>query len=443
MRVRTLIVAAICLVFGAAVLGALPAGALNTVTVDTTTDVVDGGDGLTSLREAISEAMTDADDTTIVLSAASTYTLDLCVGGADEDANVGGDLDYVSGEVLTIEVAGSGKATIEQTCANERVLEVDRVAPTTDLVTIRDVIFTGGDARSGSGAYCDQESGGAICNTLGSLTLERVELRDNFALTSGAGVASADGNAVVPGITLTIVDSTIADNSSGNSGTGVDVSRHGLDMTGSTVSGNTSGSGGGGGVYVHTTAAGGLNNPASISNSTISGNSANGPVGGGGVFADGVFLLNLTHTTIADNNAPNGPGDAIRTFGSDVRIAASVFASAADNCFGGVTSEGHNVALDATCGLTGTGDTESATPGQLALGALAANGGETDTALPGASSILLDVVPTASCAVTHDQRGVARPQPAGGNCDIGAVEVAPVLPAISVPDVTFVEDVAG
>jgi hypothetical protein len=44
----------------------------------------------------------------------------------------------------------------------------------------------------------------------------------------------------------------------------------------------------------------------------------------------------------------------------------------------------------------------------------------------GAGSAALDQIPNASGCQQHistDQRGVARPQPAGGLCDIGAFEV--------------------
>lgn len=51
-------------------------------------------------------------------------------------------------------------------------------------------------------------------------------------------------------------------------------------------------------------------------------------------------------------------------------------------------------------------------------------------------SPLVDAVPTAECdgMLTHDQRGVARPFPAGGACDIGAIEA--VFPGHTFSDVT-------
>jgi hypothetical protein len=63
------------------------------------------------------------------------------------------------------------------------------------------------------------------------------------------------------------------------------------------------------------------------------------------------------------------------------------------------------------------------------LGALVDNGGPTFTRLPADGSPAIDVIPEAACVVARDQRNVPRPSPSGGNCDIGAVEVAPVAHA--------------
>ena len=52
------------------------------------------------------------------------------------------------------------------------------------------------------------------------------------------------------------------------------------------------------------------------------------------------------------------------------------------------------------------------------------------TLLPAATSPLVDWIPNAACqtapysvGITADQRGFARPEQAGGACDIGAVEL--------------------
>jgi hypothetical protein len=99
-----------------------------------------------------------------------------------------------------------------------------------------------------------------------------------------------------------------------------------------------------------------------------------------------------------------------------------------------VESAGYNFSDDATCGFTNvaTGDRENA--GSPGVGALASNGGPTQTMLPNSGSPLLDWIPLGACGggndlagfpVTTDQRGVGRPQ--GPGCDVGAVEVEFVL----------------
>ncbi len=68
--------------------------------------------------------------------------LTLC--GGDEDANVGGDLDYTGTQALTLNGNGS---TIEQTCADERLLDQ---LDSTAQVDIGDVTITGGDSADGA-----------------------------------------------------------------------------------------------------------------------------------------------------------------------------------------------------------------------------------------------------------------------------------------------------
>ena len=100
------------------------------------------------------------------------------------------------------------------------------------------------------------------------------------------------------------------------------------------------------------------------------------------------------------------------------------------------TSDGYNYSDDAgpsdNCNLNASTDKVGAGNNPL-LGALANNGGPTQTLLPQTGSPLIDAIPTSTCGsgpsagITTDQRGVTRPQ--GPACDIGAVEVEVVVPA--------------
>jgi hypothetical protein len=123
--------------------------------------------------------------------------------------------------------------------------------------------------------------------------------------------------------------------------------------------------------------------------------------------------------------------------GDVASVAAIAFDSAnsvvaqphgAPNCveFAVVNDDGYNFSDDTSCGLTNA-TSNVKTPNDPVLGALANNGGPTQTLLPLVGSPLLDAIPPASCGAPVDQRGVTRPQ--GPGCDIGAVEVEYVAPA--------------
>ncbi|HEY3228182.1 MAG TPA: choice-of-anchor Q domain-containing protein, partial [Roseiflexaceae bacterium] len=83
---------------------------------------------------------------------------------------------------------------------------------------------------------------------------------------------------------------------------------------------------------------------------------------------------------------------------------------------GAITSSGHNLSSDSSCGFTAGGDLQNTNP---LLGPLAANGGPTPThaLLPGSPAF--EAGTNTGCPAT-DQRGILRPQ--GIFCDIGAFE---------------------
>ncbi|MEK6804092.1 MAG: DUF4347 domain-containing protein, partial [Nitrospirota bacterium] len=94
-------------------------GVLATYTVTTTNDVINGADGVTSLREAIIAANNAAGADTIILGA-GTYTL--TITGTNEDGSATGDLDIQT----DITILGAGMAsTIISGGGIDRVMEVD------------------------------------------------------------------------------------------------------------------------------------------------------------------------------------------------------------------------------------------------------------------------------------------------------------------------------
>ncbi len=91
-----------------------------------------------------------------------------------------------------------------------------------------------------------------------------------------------------------------------------------------------------------------------------------------------------------------------------------------------ITSAGYNLDSGTSCALAGTGDLVGVNP---LLGALASNGGPTQTHALQSGSPALNAGNPGGCrdangaALSIDQTGRARPETAGGRCDIGAYEV--------------------
>ena len=167
---------------------------------------------------------------------------------------------------------------------------------------------------------------------------------------------------------------------------------------------------------------------AAIVNSTISGNTAvdttttgNASQGGGIASSGG---LSFNGVTIANNTAATAAGlyatvtgaaaPPARTIANTI-VGGNTGAECGGNSFATDTTR-NNVSDDTTCSFTAATDRQGFS---ARLGALANNGGNTNThALLPASPAINN---GGACATT-DQRGIARPQPAGGQCDVGAYE---------------------
>jgi hypothetical protein len=175
-------------------------------------------------------------------------------------------------------------------------------------------------------------------------------------------------------------------------------------------------------------------------NSTISGNTAIGNPqvqfsGVGGGIANGRTGLPttviMTNTSVISNTALAGGGilnvlaagatGPVVTFANSLIAGNTALGGAAfgPSCFnqgGTLTSNGHNLDQNDTCGFTAAGDQTNVAP---LIGPLADNGGPTPTHALLDNSPAIDAGNNANCPAT-DQRGVARP--VGDICDIGAYE---------------------
>ncbi len=248
--------------------------------------------------------------------------------------------------------------------------------------------------------------GGGVANS-GALTMMRCSITDNTAGEGGGGISHVGG-------ALSMVDTTVSSNTAGGDGGqgngGGVFNQGGITLTGCTVSGNEA-TGDGGGLAVA--------NSATLLNTTISGNTAG--QNGGGIRNNSALLI--THCTFSGNSA--AAGDAISNGGAVNPITASIIDGQCASDMGAFwTYDDYNLESPGdTCGFDEPNDQVDVSPQSLGLGALADNGGPTQTHALDPASVAVDVIDEAMCEADADQRGVARPQ--GAACDVGAFELEP------------------
>ena len=314
-----------------------------------------------------------------------------------------------------------------------------------------------------SGNDSDAAGGGiAQRGTDAPLTISDSEITGNVAVGGGGVHARSMTTKYQEGVARRIVDTTISGNDASYSGGGVYLSESNeadqTTISRSTISGNDAERVGGGiklGGPPSSSGLGdtsGMNGAFLLSNSTVSGNTADSgagvslggldnddPVGSGArelanstVAANradsdggGIFLadyggdsaeLDLTSTVVGDNTAAGAPedldrADASTTGGFD--LAFTLVEAPGDAPLFQSVSDPNIIGLDPK------------------LGALGANGGGTQTHLPAADSPLIDRG-DAPARMETDQRGQPRTHdgaaenaPGGDGTDIGSVERGP------------------
>ncbi len=282
-------------------------------------------------------------------------------------------------------------------------------------------------------------NGGAINSEVPSQSISPFTLIIRDSVFSG-NTSGGDGGALDSNGPLQIARCTFA----GNSATGASSFGGAINITytnstqsgaitlsDSTLSGNSS-KGGGGGLSVDTDDGGnGSAVPVVMTNCTVSGNTA---LAGGGGIVNFTGTLRLQNVTVTANNATGADniGDGVASL-NDVGVRTEVSNSIISGNLGNDVSSdfvqdgtastlfslGYNLIGGGTnAGFNQTGDQRNvANPN---LGALANNGGPTQTHLPQSGSPAIDKGDT---TLTTDQRGPAFTRPVGTADDIGAVEV--------------------
>jgi len=244
--------------------------------------------------------------------------------------------------------------------------------------TLNNVVFNGNSTTGSGGAIYNYGSGFSAGANV-SPTLNNVTFSGNSAQLKGGAMYNDGSSRGTSNPTLSNV--TFSGNSAPNGGAMYN------DATGSTY-----------------TTISGTSSPT-LNNVTFSGNSATGK--GAAIYSDGAANgFTSGHSSPVLNNVILWGDTGGELFNNSATATTTLHYSVLQ---GGCTSGDGNTCTDHVF----TTDPK--------LGALANNGGLTQTRLPGAGSSAIDAGNNSTCTNT-DQRGVPRPQ--GAVCDIGAVEVA-------------------
>jgi hypothetical protein len=380
-----------------------------------------------SLREAISQANANAGADTIVFRSGLTGTITLASG----------QLEIT--DALTIQGPGASLMKVDGGLSS-RIIYAHTTAG--NPVTIAGLTL----ARGSSGV---SQSGGAIRNADGDLTIRNAVITGSTTPESGGAIYLYHGS-------LLVESTTLSDNTATRYGGGIYI--YDSDDAGqsvirnSTLSGNTV-YGDGGGVYV---ADGATQGPVLIQNDTIFKNHAgdNSSDHGGGVydFSDPP-VVTVDSSTIVGNSTTGGGGGIFFQYGDTIRnsIISNNSSDVVSGTYGpdlGTRNDGDAIktAFDLIEDPTGPAIDELV-PGSNVLGVnpqlgdLQDNGGATETQLPADTSPAINK--GSAFGLTTDQRGLARPAPFAGianstaagadGSDIGAVELqgtaSPVPPA--------------
>ena len=259
-------------------------------------------------------------------------------------------------------------------------------------VTVTESIFAANEARFG----------GAI-ETGGELQIDYSRLSANDATVGdGGAIWVVDGD-------LDMTYSTLNGNTAAGNGGAIACALTNASIIHSTLNANQA-SGFGGGIYSEC--------DLNLTNSTLSGNRGQG--GGGAVYQAGSFrFATVGAVTIAFNTAPFGAGVYNDdTAGSSLALQATLLSgNSGGNCDGVITSNGDNASSDSCGALIAIGDRNNLA---LPLAPLGRYGGATATHFLPSNSPARDAIPNARCGFSVDQRDVTRPK--GARCDVGAVE---------------------
>ncbi len=266
--------------------------------VNNATGVINGTNGVVTLRSAIQAANSTTGPNTINLALPGTYAITLH-GTAGETDNQAGEFSIFpttpSGDLSLINTSG-GAITVDGG-GNNRVFDINASNtnnPATHFkVTMQGFTITNGKAFDAANPDGPNGSGGGIRDQGNqSLTLTNMVITNNSASADGGGISME--NSVDTPWTLELNNTTVSNNNAGDAGGGIDEDGAGrVNINNSTITGNTT-----------------VNQGAGIwlDAATGSGNTA---------------ILTITRSIISDNTALNGPTGGIGNAGTNAFVPAT------------------------------------------------------------------------------------------------------------------------
>ncbi|WP_404307455.1 CHRD domain-containing protein [Neorhodopirellula lusitana] len=322
---------------------------------------------LTGAEEVPMVSTTASGDATFVYDAATnTFSIDLLVTGL-EVADDSDDIPQVTGAHLHLgEVGANGDVIVNLDAANFtteddggiRLQLTDAAFPAENVadliagglyINVHSDANPSGEVRGQLVFPTTMGSGGGLFNHGGSLSVTNSTIANNVASRAGGGIESAGGNLILTGVDLTdnvagpegfaspgnggglhisgmgdatITNGTVSGNTAAREGGGLWNSVGIMTIDGTTITGNTASGDaaddGGGGVFNN----GGT---LTVSNATITGNTADGTLGsGGGIFSTaGNVTVNSTQiggANAADGNTANRAGGGIEVVDGKVTL---------------------------------------------------------------------------------------------------------------------------
>lgn len=447
---------------------------------DTSLCIIDTADVVVSAGNVyVSTAGSDANDCWTPATPCATFARALSRAGAGDNVYVAeGTYTGAGAQVMRIEVdltvtggwdaaftTQTGTSTIDGQNVRGGIWIDATSTVSLDRFEVRNAageaaIVNHGSLTVTSSSVRDNLDGGISSTGASSLTLDLVSVTGNeftgvyttgsAMITSSLISGNGDGfpGITFPGITnfgdLTLTSSPVNGNAGGgiqssgtlvmdegsvrdNGSTGLWVSGGSATVTSSTISGNSTCDG-----SSCSSMAGGIENwgDMTLTNSTVSENRSGA---GAGIDNGPGGTMTIANSTILDNAASRWPNAGVQNDGT-LTIGNSILHGGTNdrgdaNCIGSgdMISADYNLIGSFFCPFTVLGAHDVLNVADVGLGALADNGGPTETHAPLLGSPAIDggnpAVPGSGGGACEavDQRGVVRPQ--GARCDVGSVEL--------------------